>query len=109
MKEIIWVHIGQAGIQIGIQFWKQMMAEHGINSEGKLIHTEYDHDPNVLFSQTEDDRFVPRAIFADWDQITIEWAMKSIPGQLMNTNQFIYSKEEAAGVFSRAWYTEGRK
>ena len=35
-REIITVQVGQCGNQIGMEFWKQLCAEHGISPEGIL-------------------------------------------------------------------------
>lgn len=35
-KEIITLQVGQCGNQIGMEFWKQLCAEHGINKDGTL-------------------------------------------------------------------------
>ena len=33
-KEVITVHLGQAGCQIGLQLWEQLCNEHGIEPDG---------------------------------------------------------------------------
>lgn len=38
MKEIIHLHIGQAGIQIGNACWELFAQEHGITPEGTLTN-----------------------------------------------------------------------
>jgi len=35
-REIITLQVGQCGNQIGMEFWKQLCAEHGISPEGML-------------------------------------------------------------------------
>ena len=36
MSEIVWIHIGQTGIQIGQKFWELIMKEHGIGRDGRV-------------------------------------------------------------------------
>ena len=33
-REIISIQVGQCGNQVGMEFWKQLCQEHGINPEG---------------------------------------------------------------------------
>ena len=35
-REIITLQVGQCGNQIGMEFWKQLSIEHGINPEGMV-------------------------------------------------------------------------
>ena len=35
-REIITLQVGQCGNQIGMEFWKQLCLEHGINKDGIL-------------------------------------------------------------------------
>ncbi|VDP55702.1 unnamed protein product [Schistosoma margrebowiei] len=35
-RDIITLQLGQCGNQIGMEFWKQLCAEHGISPEGTL-------------------------------------------------------------------------
>ena len=106
MSEIIWVHIGQTGIQIGLQFWDLIMAEHGVGYDGHLQYPK--GNPHVMFDEDENGLFIPRAVFIDTDDIAIEEAMKSDLGQLMKPDQFVYGKEPANN-FSRGHYTTGRE
>ena len=79
-----------------------MMAEHGINSDGTITCDQSNHDLDAMFDCNDDGTYVPRTIFSDLDQITIEEAMKSEVGQLMSQNQFVSSTSESGGIFTRA-------
>ena len=39
-REIVNLQVGQCGNQIGIEFWRQLCREHGINDEGYLEEVE---------------------------------------------------------------------
>ena len=108
MREIVWVHIGQTGIQIGQQFWELMMKEHGIGMDGKIEEGNGRGDPYVMFDEDEEGLFVPRALFMDTDYMTIEELMKTYLGQLLKPEQLIYGKEVANNFFKRTLYCRKR-
>lgn len=64
MHEIVTLHIGQCGNQIGNEFWKKMCTEHRISTEGRLL-TDQEDRKDVLFYQADDFSFIPRAILID--------------------------------------------
>ena len=35
-REVIMIHVGQAGLQAGAEFWKNVCSEHNIQLNGKL-------------------------------------------------------------------------
>ena len=105
MSEIIWIHIGQTGVQIGLQFWDLIMKEHGVGYDGQLQHII--GNPHVMFDEDEKGIFIPRAVFADTDDFTIEEAMKTDLGQLLNSNQFWYGRG-AANNYAAGFFSWGR-
>ena len=44
MREVLQLQIGQWGNQIGQQFWKKLIDEHSIDSDGNFIG----NDPHLL-------------------------------------------------------------
>ena len=75
MREIISIHIGQAGVQIGNACWELYCLEHGIGPDGLIPQ---DDDPgemedsfNTFFSETGRGQHVPRAIFVDLEPTVI--------------------------------------
>lgn len=38
MREVISVHVGQAGVQLGNSCWELYTLEHGLSPEGRLIN-----------------------------------------------------------------------
>ena len=65
----IFIHLGQCGNQIGGEFWKQLCLEHGINPDGTLQDLPMgqisDDRKDVFFYQSDDDKYVPRALLID--------------------------------------------
>ncbi|KAJ8437149.1 hypothetical protein Cgig2_016892 [Carnegiea gigantea] len=66
MREIISIHIGQAGIQVGNSCWELYCLEHGIQPDGLMpsdTTVGVGHDAfNTFFSETSAGKHVPRAV-----------------------------------------------
>lgn len=54
-------------LPVGSQFWQQLCQEHGINRDGNLedFATEGGDRKDVFFYQSDDTRYIPRAILMD--------------------------------------------
>lgn len=64
MHEIISIQIGQCGNQIGNEFWKRLHSEHKIATDGVLVESQDDRK-DVFFYQSDDSRYIPRAVLID--------------------------------------------
>ncbi|OQD82065.1 hypothetical protein PENANT_c023G07546 [Penicillium antarcticum] len=66
-REIITIQAGQCGNNVGSQFWQQLCQEHGISADGNLADfaTEGGDRKDVFFYQSDDTRYIPRAILLD--------------------------------------------
>jgi tubulin gamma len=66
-REIITIQAGQCGNAIGSRFWQQLCQEHGISRDGNLedFATEGGDRKDVFFYQSDDTRYIPRAILID--------------------------------------------
>ena len=55
--------MGQCGNQIGMEFWKQLCVEHGINENGVLqdFATHGGDRKDVFFYQADDEQYIPCA------------------------------------------------
>ncbi|KAG6750755.1 hypothetical protein POTOM_045265 [Populus tomentosa] len=124
MREIISMHIGQAGIQVGNSCWELYCLEHGIQPDGTMPSVSnlcYDfkssdtsvgveHDSfNTFFSETGSGKHVPRAIFVDLEPSVIDEVRTGTYRQLFHPEQLISGKEDAANNFARGHYTVGRE
>merc|ERR1712205_275911 len=72
MREVISIHIGQGGIQIGNACWELYCLEHGIQPDGQMPSDKTigggDDAFNTFFSETGAGKHVPRAVFLDLSQ-----------------------------------------
>ena len=74
MREIINIHIGQAGVQMGAACWELYCLEHNINPDGTLNASGdvKDQGFSTFFSATGEGRYVPRALFVDLEPSVID-------------------------------------
>ncbi|KAB2056131.1 hypothetical protein ERO13_A11G076100v2 [Gossypium hirsutum] len=113
MREIISVHIGQAGIQVGNSCWELYCLEHVIHPDGTMpsdTSMGVAHDAfNTFFSETGSGKHVPRAVFVDLEPTVIDEVRTGPYRQLFHPEQLISGKEDAANNFARGHYTIGKE
>ena len=75
MREVISIHIGQAGVQMGSACWELYCLEHGIQPDGQMPSDDStgvaDDSFNTFFSETGSGKHVPRAVFIDLEPSVI--------------------------------------
>ena len=75
MREVISLHIGQAGVQMGSACWELYCLEHGIQPDGQMPTDDStgiaDDSFNTFFSETGAGKHVPRAVFIDLEPSVI--------------------------------------
>eukprot|EP00916_Digyalum_oweni_P005056 GHVL01008994.1.p1 GENE.GHVL01008994.1~~GHVL01008994.1.p1 ORF type:complete len:474 (+),score=84.91 GHVL01008994.1:23-1444(+) len=94
-REVITLQVGQCGNQIGMEFWKQLCAEHGINKEGMLEEWAVSGEDrkDVFFYQADDEHYIPRALLIDLEPRVINMIQTSEYANLYNPENFFISKE----------------
>jgi len=113
MREVISIHIGQAGVQTGESCWELYCLEHGIQPDGlmpndKTVGKEADAF-NTFFSETQNGKHVPRCIFVDLEPTVIDEIRSGTYRQLFHPQQLITGKEDAANNYARGHYTVGKE
>ncbi|KAJ7540813.1 hypothetical protein O6H91_10G035800 [Diphasiastrum complanatum] len=113
MREIISIHIGQAGIQLGNACWELFCLEHDIQPDGQLLKSETPRtDSNqsfgTFFSETASGKHVPRAVMVDLEPTVVDEVRTGKYRQLFHPEQLISGKEDAANNFARGHYTVGK-
>ncbi|KAI8328916.1 tubulin alpha-3 chain [Chlamydoabsidia padenii] len=111
MREIISVHVGQAGVQIGNACWELYCHEHGIQADGKLPEgtSVADHSFETFFSETGNGKYVPRTVMVDLEPSVIDEVRSGTYRQLFHPEQLISGKEDAANNYARGHYTVGKE
>lgn len=118
MREVISIHVGQAGIQIGNACWELFCLEHAIQADGhrvKLSGEDSQEMPDIddaqttFFSETGASKFVPRAVMVDLEPTVIDEVRNGVYRQLFHPEQLISGREDAANNFARGHFSVGRE
>ena len=112
MREVISIHIGQAGVQIGNACWELFCLEHGISPDGQMPSDtsvgKCEDAFNTFFSETECGKHVPRAIFCDLEPTVIDEIKTGSYKELFHPDSLITGLEDAANNYARGHYTVGK-
>lgn len=111
MREIVSIHVGQAGVQIGSACWELLCLEHGVGADGKAREAKatFEHgSEQTFFAETYEGRFVPRTTFADLEPSVIDEVRNGTYKSLYSPEQMISGNEDAANNFARGFYTVGK-
>nr|CDS33744.1 dnaj subfamily c [Hymenolepis microstoma] len=111
-RDLITLQLGQCGNQIGMEFWKQLCAEHGISPEGELedFATNGMDRKDVFFYQADDAHYIPRAVLVDLEPRVINTILTSPYARLYNRENVYMSKNGGgAGNNWGAGYTQAEK
>ncbi|KAI9720543.1 MAG: gamma-tubulin [Chrysothrix sp. TS-e1954] len=93
-REIITLQAGQCGNSVGSKFWQQLCQEHGINQDGNLedFATEGGDRKDVFFYQSDDTRYIPRAILLDLEPRVINGIQTGAYKNIYNPENFYVHK-----------------
>ncbi|XP_069174724.1 tubulin alpha-8 chain [Procambarus clarkii] len=109
-RQVVSLHVGQAGVQLGRVCWELFCLEHGIFPDGvpyPTVNEESSLDP--FFSETSDGKMVPRSIFIDLEPSVVDEIRRGTHQDLFHPANLITHKEDAANNFARGRYTIGRE
>uniref|UniRef100_A0A1I8A5P0 Tubulin alpha chain n=1 Tax=Steinernema glaseri TaxID=37863 RepID=A0A1I8A5P0_9BILA len=113
-RECISIHVGQAGAQIGNACWELYCREHNIGRDGIVLEGENgekvnNHSFNTFFSECNNGKYVPRAIYIDLEPTVLDEVRTGAFRQLFHPEQLISGKEDAANNYARGHYTIGKE
>nr|CDS34225.1 tubulin alphab,neural alfa2 tubulin,alpha tubulin a1 [Hymenolepis microstoma] len=112
MREIISLHVGQGGIQMGNACWELYCLEHGIRPDGQTpdagVIGSFEDSFSTFFSETGAGRYVPRALMIDLEPTVVDEIRTGAYRQLFHPSQLISGKEDAANNYARGYYTIGK-
>jgi tubulin alpha len=116
MREVISIHVGQAGVQMGSACWELYCLEHGILPDGTMPEktarddrSKFDDSYSTFFSSTDSGKHVPRALFVDLEPTVVDSCRNGEYGKLFHPNQMVTGKEDAANNYARGHYTVGKE
>lgn len=108
MGEIIFIHVGQAGVQIGNACWELFCLEHYVQVDGISLSTS-DASLRYLYSESSSMRYTPRSIYVDLDPDTIDQTRSGTLRSLFNPDLFISGRESSASNYSAGYYSDGKE
>ncbi len=110
MREIISLHIGQAGVQVANSCWELYCLEHGISPDGNIQESDTGNGSlSTFFTETRQKKHVPRAVFLDLEPTVIDEVRSGAYKKLYHPEQLITGKEDAANNYARGHYTVGKE
>ena len=110
MKEIVNIHIGQAGVQLGNSFWELFCLEHGIQPDGVMPEKHQDDKSfKTFFFENKEGKYTPRCLFLDLEPTVIDEVRTGIYRNLYQPEYLISGKEDAANNYARGHYTIGKE
>ncbi len=110
MREIISIHIGQAGIQIGNACWELYCEEHNILPDGTVKdESVVDDAAKTFFDRSASNHYVPRTVMIDLEPDVINELKMGTYRDLFNPKDLISGKEDAANNYARGHYTVGKE
>lgn len=110
-REILSVGVGQAGVQLGSEIWRQYCAEHAIGLDGTApASADGEKTPSfaTFFEETGAGQYVPRNLFVDLESNVIDDVRSSDIAKMFHPDFLVYGKEDAANCFARGHYTVGK-
>ncbi|KAL8776844.1 MAG: hypothetical protein Q9194_002909 [Teloschistes cf. exilis] len=96
--------------KVGSQFWQQLCQEHGISQDGNLedFATEGGDRKDVFFYQSDDTRYIPRAILLDLEPRVLQGIQNGPYKNIFNPeNFFVGSQGSGAANNWAAGYAAG--
>ncbi|KAH8082582.1 Tubulin/FtsZ, GTPase domain-containing protein [Filobasidium floriforme] len=111
MREVISLHVGQAGVQIGNACWELYTVEHGLSPDGRLNDPSGNHDDgfSTFFSETGAGKHVPRSLYVDLEPNVIDEVRTGKYRSLFHPETLVNGKEDAANNYARGHYTIGKE
>ncbi|KAJ7805654.1 tubulin alpha [Mycena olivaceomarginata] len=112
MREVISIHIGQAGVQIGNACWELYTLEHGLSPDGRITAespSASDGGFSTFFSETGSGKHVPRSLYVDLEPSVIDDVKTGPYRSLFHPETMVTGKEDAANNYARGHYTVGKE
>mmetsp|Transcript_5920 Transcript_5920/g.10500 ORF Transcript_5920/g.10500 Transcript_5920/m.10500 type:complete len:448 (-) Transcript_5920:705-2048(-) len=112
MRELISLHIGQAGLQVANSCWELFCLEHGIRPDGTVDPSNpgvgRDSAFSTFFQESGRGKYTPRAVFVDLEPSVMDEIRTGSYKDLYHPEQLINSNEDAANNYARGHYTVGK-
>lgn len=107
MKEIVNIHVGQCGNQIGYDFWEGVCQEHSIQPDLTCSDYELAENNNTYFEEIDSGRFVPRAVLVDLEPGVHNRIAQQTYGSIFNPDMIYNDQPGAGNNFAMGFYSTG--
>jgi len=105
-KEVVCIHLGQAGCQIGTKLWELLCNEHNIEPDGKIDEDktlgECVEPFNAFFSETSSGQHVPRSVFFDTDPDTKGYIKNNAYSNIYHPDNIVTYKKDCRNNYFEA-------
>ena len=101
MKEIISIHIGQTGIQLGGAIWPLFCQEHHISPNGIIDNIFTTDSLKIFFNETATGIYRTRSVFVDLEPTSIHQLRTGRYRGLFGWEQLSSGKNSSGGVYAR--------
>ncbi|KAH8383983.1 hypothetical protein KR009_011625 [Drosophila setifemur] len=102
--EIIQIHIGQAGVQMGNACWELYCLEHGILANGRVVQRPVDDGFLTIFEHTSSASVVqPRLVMIDTEPSVIDEIRMGAYRNLFHPDSLITGKDDSGSNFARGY------
>lgn len=109
MREIVTIHVGQGGVQVGNACWELFCLEHGISPDGMQTEAPLVGEYDAMFAETDTGKFVPRSALIDLEPTVCDEIRRGAFRDLFHPDQLITGKEDASNNYARGHYTIGKE
>ena len=93
MREILSIHVGQCGVQIGNSCWELFCLEHGLDKEGMMTEGGDESSLGTFFNEASTGKWVPRCVYLDLEPTVIDEVRCGDYRSLYHPEQLISAKE----------------
>ncbi|MHA1583641.1 MAG: tubulin beta chain [Promethearchaeota archaeon] len=108
-REVIMIHVGQAGLQVGAKYWKNVCAEHNLDLNGAPIGGNYKGSPETFFMKASSGKFVPRAVLVDLEPKVIRSITNDVLPGFFDPKNMVNGLYGGANSFAKGYRGEGQE
>jgi len=107
-RQVVSLHVGQAGVQTSTAIWNLLQQEHNLDPAG-VIQSPSSFNANTLtsFRETSKGTLKPRAILVDLDPTCIDTIRNGKWKNLFSPLDVLCGTEDAASCYARGRYVQG--
>ena len=107
MRQVISIHIGQAGAQVGSTCWELFCLEHGISPDGSSDPPPSQTRIHTFFEEHKPHEFRSRSVFVDLEPSAIDGIRTGDHRFFYAPDQLVSGSQGASGNYALGRYTLG--